>query len=100
MDVLEKLKLRARTRPQRIVLPEGEDPRIIAAAAQITREGFAKIILLGRKDAIHAAAQASGAALTGVEILDPASTPKTEPYARLYHERRRARGVTPQEAQA
>jgi phosphate acetyltransferase len=98
MELLEKLKLRARARPQRIVLPEGEDPRIIAAAAAIAREGFARPILLGRKSAIESAA--AGNSLSGVEIIDPAASPAAGRYARLYHERRQARGVTLDEAQA
>ncbi len=98
MELLEKLKLRARARPQRIVLPEGEDPRIIAAAENIARESFAKPILLGRKSAVESAA--AGISLRGVEIVDPAASPAAERYARLYHERRQARGVTLTEAQA
>ncbi len=49
MTLVEKIRSRARANPQRIVLPEGEDPRVITAAAAVTREGFAKITLLGRK---------------------------------------------------
>ena len=99
MDLLEKLKLRARARPQRIVLPEGEDPRIIAAAARIVREGFAKPILLGRKSAIESAAASAGISPHGIESIDPAAAPAAGRYARLYHERRQARGVTLDEAQ-
>ena len=47
MNLLESLKLRARVRPQRIVLPEGEDPRVVAAAVQVVREGYAAVTLLG-----------------------------------------------------
>lgn len=50
MSVIEVFKLRARVRPQRIVLPEGEDPRVIAAAVQATRRGYAEITLLGRSN--------------------------------------------------
>ena len=57
MTLIEKLKARARMRPQRIVLPEGEDPRIVTAAAAITQEGFAKITLLGRKTIIESVAR-------------------------------------------
>jgi phosphate acetyltransferase len=100
MELLEKLKLRARARPQRIVLPEGEDPRIIAAAATIAREGFAKPILLGRRSAMESAAEAAGISLRGMESIDPATSPAGDRYARLYHERRQARGCTPDEARA
>jgi phosphate acetyltransferase len=98
MDLLEKLRLRARARPRHLVLSEGEDPRTVAAAAQIVREGFSKITLLGRHDAVSAAGRALGLSLDGVEILDPAASPKLDRYARLYHERRRSHGVTLDEA--
>ena len=98
MNILERLRLRARGRPQRILLSEGEDSRMVAAAARIGREGLARVILLGRKSAISAAAEERGIPLDGVGILDPAASPLLDRYARLYYERRRTRGVTLDEA--
>jgi phosphate acetyltransferase len=99
MTLTEKLKSRARTYPQRIVLPEGEDPRVIAAASDITREGFAKITLLGRKRVIESAAIDLKAPLAGVDIVDPSVSPKLDPYSQIYYERRRARGISLEDAQ-
>ncbi|MGH9814682.1 MAG: phosphate acetyltransferase [Candidatus Acidiferrales bacterium] len=114
-------------RAQCIVLPEGEDVRVIAAAARVAAEGWAQPVLLGRRSVIEAEAAALGvsaafaagaseasararsgsgdlqAAATGgssVEIIDPAASPQVERYAQIYYERRRARGVTMDEAQA
>jgi len=98
MTLVEKLKARARARPQRIVLPEGEDPRIVSAAAAIAREGFAKITLLGRKPIIGQAAADLHVALGDVTIEDPAGSARAEVYAQIYYERRRARGVSLDEA--
>src|SRR5580700_5634752 len=98
MTLIEKLKSRARVRPQRIVLPEGEDPRIVAAAAAITREGFAKTTLLGRKKVIEAVAADLNAPLTNISIVDPATSSRLEAYAQIYHERRRARGASLEES--
>jgi phosphate acetyltransferase len=100
MDLLQKLKDRARTEPQHIVLPEGEDARVIAAAARVAREGFARLTLLGRPAVIEAAAQQAGHALGGAALLDPAGSPHLERYAEIYYERRRARGTTLEEARA
>ena len=66
MQLLKKLANRARTMPQRIVLPEGEDARVIAAASQIAREGIARVTLLGRKSLIQAQSQNETNALDGV----------------------------------
>jgi phosphate acetyltransferase len=98
MALIEKLKARARTSPQRIVLPEGEDPRIVAAAAAVVREGFAKITLLGRKQIIESVAADLRVPLNGIAITDPSASPRLEAYAQIYSERRRARGISLEEA--
>ncbi len=98
MTLVEKLKSRARTNPQRIVLPEGEDPRVVAAAAAVTHEGFAKITLLGRKQIIESVGADLRVPLTGIAITEPAANPRLEAYAQIYYERRRARGASLEEA--
>ncbi len=98
MPLMEKLRNRARSRPQRIVLPEGEDPRVIAAAATIGREGFAKITLLGRKQIIAAIASDARLDLGNITVVDPSASDRAEAYAQIYYERRRAKGVSLDEA--
>ncbi len=107
MHLLETLKNRARAYKQHIVLPEGEEPRTIRAAAEVARDGFARLTLLGRPDVIRAQADtlgvqlpSKGSGLPGVAVLDPAASPERERYARLYFERRRAKGTTEEEARA
>jgi phosphate acetyltransferase len=100
VNLLDTLKNRARSSPKRIVLPEGEDPRVIAAAAIITGEGFARITLLGRPAAIEAGAKRLNASLEGITIQDPNSSPRLESYSQILHERRRAKGATQEESQA
>ena len=98
MSILEKLKARVRTDWQRIVLPEGEDPRVIAAAGEIVRNGYASLTLLGSESAIREAAARAGISLDGAKLLDPAASPALGGYARILHERRRAHGLTLDEA--
>jgi phosphate acetyltransferase len=98
VELLEKLKNRARATPQRIVLPEGEDDRVIQAAARVSAEGYAKITLLGRADTIRAAAKRLGVKLDEIEMLNPLASPRLDAYAQIYLERRRARGTTLEEA--
>jgi phosphate acetyltransferase len=98
MTLVEKLKSLARTNPQRIVLPEGEDPRVVAAVAAVTREGFAMITLLGRKQIIESVAADLRVPLNGIAITDPAASLRLEAYAQIYYERRRARGASLEEA--
>ncbi|MBI3670704.1 MAG: phosphate acetyltransferase, partial [Acidobacteria bacterium] len=98
MGLVEKLKNRARAYPQHIVLPEGEDRRAIAAAGRVTREGYARITLLGHTKIIASTAEHMGVALDGITLLDPAASPNLSKYAQIYFERRRARGTTLEEA--
>ena len=51
--------LSALLQPQRIVLPEALDPRILKAAAELLRRGQAHIILLGQPEAVQARRSAS-----------------------------------------
>ncbi len=98
MTLVEKIKNRSRVQLQRIVLPEGEDPRVISAAAAIARESFAKITLLGRKQSISSIATDLHVDLGDVAIVDIATSQRAESYAQIYYERRRARGVSLDEA--
>lgn len=100
MDFTEKLKSRARANPQRIVLPEGEDDRVISAAACAARERYASPTLLGTPDIVRQSAERLGVDLDGVEIVDPSSSRRLDAYARIYHEHRRSRGITIEEAHA
>jgi phosphate acetyltransferase len=99
MDLLDRLKSKARAYPQRIVLPEGEDERVIRAAAQVTAERYARITLLGSAKNIRAAADRTSLQLDGIEILDPLTSSSVNTYAEIYLERRSSRGVTHEEAQ-
>jgi phosphate acetyltransferase len=98
VQIFAKLKDRARGYRRHIVLAEGEDPRVIRAAAQATAEGTAKITLLGRQPAIESAAKEMGLGLSGVAIVDPAQSNRLDAYARIYLERRRSRGIRLDEA--
>ena len=98
MTLVEKIKRRARVQPQRIVLPEGEDPRTVTAAGQIASEGFAKITLLGRKQIIVSVAENLRVALGNTVIEDPAASVRTETYAQICYDRRRTHGISLDEA--
>ena len=82
---------RARKLKKNIVFPEGGDPRVLEAAARLAREGVLKPILIGPPPADPP---------EGVQFVDPATSPMLPKYAALYHERRRAKGVTQVEALA
>ena len=96
MGVLQQIRERAASLGKTIVLPEGEEQRIIDAASMITREGIAKVILLGDPGAI--AEKAANVDLTGVEILDHLHSDKMETYVEKFTELRKSKGMTPEKA--
>jgi phosphotransacetylase len=98
VSILDKLRARVRVDRQRIVLPEGEDPRVIAAAGQIMSQSGASLTLLGSEAAIRATAARASVPLDGVSLVDPANSPALKEYARILHERRRSHGMTLDEA--
>ena len=99
MNILETLRRRAQANPQRIVLPEGEDPRTLAAAARIRDEKIAKVtVLAASQDGVKKAAEKAGVSLDGIPVVIPADSPDFERYSALYHEKRKAKGFTLQEA--
>ena len=85
---LETLVGRARTVQKRIVFPEGDDPRVQAAAERLMRENVVTPILVSER----------GNALPGVTSVDPKTHPRRERHTKLLYERRRAKGMTEREA--
>ena len=100
MKLLDTLKSRARAHVQHIVLPEGEDRRVITAAARVAAEGYARLTLLGRAKVIEATAAELGVKFGDTQLVDPNASANLDKYAQIYLERRRARGVTEEEAHA
>lgn len=85
---------RAKADKKTIVLPEGNDERILEAAQEALAQGIANIIILGDADEIAA----KGYNLEAATIIDPATSDKQEEFANLLYELRKAKGMTPEEA--
>lgn len=85
---------RAKADKKTIVLPEGNDERILEAAQEALAQEIANIIILGDADEIAA----KGYNLEGATIIDPATSDKQEEFANLLYELRKAKGMTPEEA--
>lgn len=96
MDLLKRIKEKAKAAGKTIVLCEGEDKRVIEAAAMITREGIAKIVLIGNEEECKRVAP--DVDLTGVKLIDPATSEKIGEYANILYELRKLKGLTPEQA--
>jgi phosphate acetyltransferase len=80
MDLLGGLLDIARQRRRKIVLPEGEDARVVTAAARLVHEKIAQPILLGARDTIEAIARDAKVSLDGIETTEPKSDARLQDY--------------------
>ncbi|WP_028584418.1 phosphate acetyltransferase [Desulfogranum mediterraneum] len=85
---------RARSHKQLIVLPEGEEERILKAAEILIHRDAVDIILLGRPKEIRSKISEFGLSLEGVEIIEPTASPHFDDYAATYFQLRRHKGIT------
>jgi phosphate acetyltransferase len=93
----ELLRRRASEHPRRIVLPEGNDPRVAAAALRLRETGLAHPLLLGSADDVEAAWRAAGGR-GAPPSADPAQDERLPELAERLHARRAARGLEREEA--
>lgn len=84
--VLEELRRRARARQARVVLAESSDARVLAAAAQLEREGLVRPVLVGVRP--------SGSTSVPGEWCDPGTDARFEEYAERLAARRASKGLT------
>lgn len=95
MSFLDSVHARARANPRRIVLPEGADERTLVAAARLHADGLARPLVVGGPE-IAAELRRLGAG--EVEVLDSAADARRPLLASLLFERRRAKGMTEDDA--
>ncbi|EOW9276984.1 phosphate acetyltransferase [Vibrio tarriae] len=83
----------ARSANKRIVLPEGDEPRTVKAAAICAERGIAQCVLLGNPEEIKRVAAQQGVELgSGIEIIDPKVA--QEKYVARLVELRKSKGMT------
>lgn len=81
------------TPKKRIVFAEGEEPKILRAAAQVIDEGIGDVILVGRESVIREKMNTLGLEFTP-QVVDPQNYARQEEYAKAYYELRQRKGVT------
>ncbi len=100
MDVLQQIMERAKSNLQRIVLPEGDEPRTLEAANIVLKEKLAKLILIGDPTVINKMAEEKGYThISEATIVNPETDPKMPVYANLLYELRKNKGMTQEEAE-
>ena len=98
MAVIDIIKEKAKADKKTIVLPESMDRRTWEAAEKILKEGIAKVILVGNEEAVKKSAAEDGYDISGAQIVDPATSEKTQGYIDKLVELRSKKGMTPEQA--
>jgi malate dehydrogenase (oxaloacetate-decarboxylating)(NADP+) len=98
--VIRRFIKQASNRPQRIVFPEGDDPRVLAACSILLDEGVAAPILLGRPEELQAVAREHeiDIDLGRLEIVDPQRDAMRQEYVERYYAQRQRKGIDLKEA--
>ncbi len=89
---------RARSNRKRIVLPEGEDDRILKAAGRLLQRGVALLTILGEEPRIRARAAELGVDLSAAAVLNPRTSELCGRFAEQYAQLRKHKGVTVEQA--
>lgn len=93
---IDEVISKAQSAYKTIVLPEGDDERVLDAARILTDQKIAKVILLGDVEKI----KAKGKNVEGIQVIDPEKSDKLNQYAELFYELRKEKGVSKEEALA
>ena len=93
---IQEIKAKAAAEKERIVLPESNDKRIYDAIQMIKAEGFADLVLIASAEDVKT--YGAGYDLSGVEVVDPFTDPRTTAYAEKLAELRKSKGMTYEQA--
>ncbi len=81
MTVIDRFAAVAKSSPRTVVLPEGDEPRVLAAARRLTDQAVCRVLLLGEVDRIERAAAECGTALDGIAVAAPQASPHLASFA-------------------
>lgn len=94
-NFLKKVIDSAKASPKRIVYPEGDEDRILSAAAEVISLGIAHPILIGDETKIKAKAKKLKLKIDWkkVQIINPKTSPLTKKYAETFYKLRKSKGI-------
>ncbi|MFK7852570.1 MAG: phosphate acetyltransferase [Granulosicoccus sp.] len=98
MSAFNRVLDAARATTRRVVLPEAQDERVLSAAVQARQIKIADPILLGEEELIKQLAKRLELSLDGIEIINPATSPRRSAYNSALVKKRQHRGMTPEKA--
>ena len=94
MEILKKIRQRAKEAKKTIVLPEAEDDRILQAAKIVVEEELANLILLSSEENLKSRADAFGLDLSRLLVINPLKSPRLEEFSNKFFELRKHKGIS------
>ncbi len=94
MEILKKIRERAKEAKKTIVLPEAEDDRILQAAKIVVEEELANLILLSSEENLKSRADAFGLDLSRLLVINPLKSPRLEEFSNKFFELRKHKGIS------
>jgi phosphate acetyltransferase len=98
MDVLDQIIAKAKAKSKKIVLPEGEDERMIRAARLLIEKKICAVTLLGDENEIQKIADTNKLSLDGIAVINPNRSNRFDTYVNQFFELRKHKGVTKDQA--
>ena len=89
-----QLQDRARSDRKRIVLPEGNDDRILRAAGRLLARSVADLTILGDEPSVRARAAELGVDISAATVLNPNTSELCDQFAEQYAQLRKKKGIT------
>lgn len=99
MSFIDGIKERAKKEIKTIILPEADDSRVLKAAEQAEREGFAKVVLVGNESTIEKVAKQNNINIENIKIVNPKTSEKHQEYVELLYNLRKHKGMTMEQAE-
>ena len=93
MTLLDVLQEKLTGKNVKIVLPEGEDERVLEAATQLQGTDYVSPILLGNESNIKALASDKGLEISDLEIIDPETSELKQELVTAFVERRKGKAT-------
>jgi len=98
MSFIDEIKNKAKKDIKTIVLPEANDLRTIEATANVLKEGFANIVLIGNENEIRNLAKDNDFDISKAKIINPKNSEKYNTYVEKFYELRKEKGMTIEKA--
>ena len=98
MSFIDEIKNKAKKDIKTIVLPEASDLRTIEATANVLKEGFANIVLIGNEEEIKKLAKDNNFDISNAKIINPKNSDKYDIYVEKFYKLRKEKGMTIEKA--